>query len=144
MNSLQSSLPLSVRTVSPVTPTIYRGYQYEWGFESLVALDVQPTLPGVFVQGPAVVDSCAQALRFDAQVTGTVSVYLCYRAYSATGVLLDENLQGVLITPGSSIVFPFASTVVRANIASTELSLRFVLRSVDAVVSRYCLQVTLS
>lgn len=143
MNSLQSSLPVAVRRAAAATPVTYRGYQYEFGLEELAVLDVAPALPGVFVQGPYVIPGCPEVVRFDAVTSGTVACYLCYRAYDATGTLLDENLQGVPVTPGSAFVFPFAGTADRDSIASTEVDLRFVLRSADASVTRYSLQATL-
>lgn len=143
MSSLQSSLPFAVQGAVAATPAIYRGYQYEFGFENLTALDTEPTTPGVFVQGPIMVPGCPDVIRFDAEISGTVSCYLCYRAYDAGGNLLDENTNGFAITPGTAEVFPFANTITRANVVSTELDLRFVLRSTDAAVSRYFLQATL-
>lgn len=50
------------------------------------------------MQGPFTVPGCPQVLRFDAVTSGTVSAYLCCRAWSATGTLLDDNLEGVPIT----------------------------------------------
>jgi hypothetical protein len=143
MASLQASLPFSVQGAVAASPSIYRGYQYEFGFENLTALDSDPTPPGVFVQGPIVVPGCPDVIRFDAEILGTVGCYLCYRAYDASGNLLDENTNGFAITFGTAEVFPFASTVTRANVASTEIDLRFVLRSTNAAVSRYFLQATL-
>jgi hypothetical protein len=58
------ALPFVVRrAVSPVSVT-NRGYQYEIGFENLVALDVQPTTTCVFVQGPVLLDGCTRYSRY--------------------------------------------------------------------------------
>lgn len=85
MNSLESSAPFSVRVSLPAVPVIYRGYQYEFGFENLAALDSGISTPGVFVHGPLTVPGCPDVLRIDAETTGTVSLYVCYRAYDANG-----------------------------------------------------------
>ncbi len=143
MSSLQSSLPFAMQGAVASSPSIYRGYQYEFGFENLTALDSVSTLPGVFVQGPLTVPGCPDVIRFDVQLAGAVSCYLCYRAYDSSGNLLDENTNGFAITPGTAVVFPFASGVTRANVVSTEIELRFVLRSANAAVERYFLQSTL-
>lgn len=143
MSSIQSSLPINMQGAVTPAPETYRGYQYEYGFEDLTALDSDPTPPGVFVQGPIIIPRCPDVIRFDAVTSGTVSCYLCYRAFDASGNLLDENTNGFAITSGTAKVFPFSSGVTRANVVSTEVDLRFVLRSTDAAVARYFLQATL-
>jgi hypothetical protein len=144
MNSIESSLPISISNSSPVVPVVFRGYQYEWGLEDLVGLDIGLSIPGVFVQGPYTITGCPDVVRFDADLAGTVSVYIVYYAYSSTGTLLDYSDNGFAITPGSAIVFPFTGGTVRADITSVQIGLRFVLNSVDAMVSRYLLQATLN
>jgi len=144
MNNLQSSLPFAMRGATPAVPVFYYGYQYEIGFEDMVASDSMPSLPGVFVQGPLIIQGRPDVMRVDAQTSGTVSMYLCYVAYNAAGVTVDENLQGLPITPSTSIVFPFSSLLDRTTVASVGLSMRFVLRSQDAFVSKYYIQATLT
>jgi hypothetical protein len=143
MNSLQSYLPFSIGGAPASIPIIYRGYQYELGFEDMIALDVQVSVPGVFVQGPLNIPGCPDALRVDAQITGTVSMYMCYQAFDSSGTVVDANLPGVAVTPGTTVVFPFSSLLDRTTVATTQVSVRFVLRSVDATVSRYFIQTTL-
>ena len=133
-----------MRGATPAEPIFTYGYQYEIGFENMVAGDVQSSTPGVFVQGPLTIQGRPDVVRLDAQVSGTVSVYLCYVAYNAAKVTVDENLQGVPITPGTSMVFPFASLLDRTTVASVDVSVRFVLNSSNAFVERYYLQVTLT
>jgi hypothetical protein len=142
MNSLQASMPVAVQTANVSTPVVYRGYQYEWGIEDLAAYDLQQNTPSVFVQGPFTIQGCPILIRFDAQVYGTINSYICYQAYSSTGALLDENLLGFSVTPGSSIVFPFSSGVTISNISYVVISLRFVLRSINSGIYKYNLQVT--
>ncbi len=143
MNSLEAILPFQIRNTTPSVPEILRGFEYEFGFDELAGLDSQPIIPGVFVQGPLTVPGCPDVIRLDLQTAGTVDVYLCYFAYDSAGNLLDSNTDGFAITSGAPVVFPFTSGVVLNNVASTEIDLRFVLRSVDAVVERYYLQATI-
>jgi len=144
MNSLQASLPYAMRGAPAAMPVLYQGYQYEYGFEDLEALDTQPTgMPGVFVQGPMTILGCPEVLRVDAQTSGTVDMYICYQAYDVSNTVVDENLTGVEITPNTTIVFPFSSLLARGSVVSVEVSMRFVLRTPDAVVSQYYMQATL-
>ena len=143
MNSLEATLPFQVRSTTPSIPEILRGYEYELGFDELAGLDSKPIVPGVFVQGPLTVPGCPDVINLDLQTVGTVDVYVCYFAYDSAGNLLDSNTNGFAITSGAPVVFPFTFGVVLDNVASTEISLRFVLRSTDAVVERYYLQTTI-
>jgi hypothetical protein len=143
MAKVESSLPFSLGHYIPPVITTKRGYQYALGFEEIVAQDVAPTLPGVVVQGPTTIAGCPIAVRLDAQLTGTCAVYLCYRALNAAGVLVDSNDSGVPITPGTPLVIPYTGGTVLANIASLQVSLRFVLRDASSVFSRYNLQAVL-
>jgi hypothetical protein len=143
MGTVESTLPIPVQNNTIATPIIYRGYQYEWGLENIVGLDRIPNFPTTFIQGPYTVLGHPDVVRFDAETIGTVSVYLCWFAYSKTGDLLDSNTTGVLLTPGTAMVFPFTSGTVLTDITTVQIGLKFVLSSADAVVEKYLLQTTL-
>ena len=79
----------------------------------------------------------------DAQTTGTVDFYICYQAFNVAGVMVDEDLVGFPLNPGQSKVFPFDSLLDRATVVATDISVRIVVRSDDAIVHTYYLQATL-
>lgn len=149
MTSLQSALPYAIRRAPSAVPTPHRGAVYEFGLEALEGQDWVST-KGVFVSGPHRVMGCPEVLRIDAEVTGDVSLYLCYRAYNAAGVIVDENLVGANLdthvgadplTPSTAFVFPFATDLDRSTVARTDVYLKMVHRSLDAVVERFLIQV---
>ncbi len=142
MSTVESTLPIPVQN-NTVAPIIYRGYQYEWGLENIVGFDRIPDFPTTFVQGPYVIPGHPDVIRFDADMAGVAAIYLCWFAYSSTGTLLDSNTTGILLNPGTAMVFPFTSGTVLTDITSVQIGLEFVLSSSDAVVSKYCIQTTL-
>jgi hypothetical protein len=95
------------------------------------------------VQGPITVPGCPLILRFDAQSTSTCDVYLCYQAFNSVGVLVDQNATGILMTPGTSFMMSYTGGTVLANIASTQISFKMVLRNASSVLSRFNLQAAL-
>jgi hypothetical protein len=143
MSTVEASLPFSLGKFIPPVITTARGYQYAIGFSGIQAMDVEPTLPGVLVQGPVTVPGCPLVVRLDEEAVGTCSVYLCYQAFNAAGVLVDENTKGVLMTPATSFIVPYTTGVVLASIASTQITLKVVLRDAGCVFSRYNLQAVL-
>lgn len=143
MATVEASLPFSLgQYIPPVSETL-RGYEYSLGFELIEGRDVAYTGAGVLVQGPFVVTGYPKILRLDLEYTGACQAYVCYQAFSATGVLVDENVTGFAVTSGTSFVMPYTSGTTVSNIASVQLSLKFALRSADAVLSRYNLQAVL-
>jgi hypothetical protein len=140
--SLQPILPFSVQRISKSLPQRFRGAQYEFGVEHLVGLDSTPSLPGVFVSGPYQVLGCPEVIRLDADIQGTVDLYLCFRAFDGAGTVKDVQLQGTAITPGSTIVFPFADTLDRGQVDHTDVYVKAVNRTSLSLLKRFVLQIT--
>jgi hypothetical protein len=143
MATVEASLPFSLGQYVPPVNKTQRGYQYDLGYEEIQALDVEGVVPGIFVQGPMTIEGCPIIFRLDYQNDNQVEVYLCYQAFSATGVILDQNLSGFLINPGTAVVVPYTAGTVLTNIASFQVSLKFILRNTASVLSRYNLQAVL-
>jgi hypothetical protein len=154
MNGLQSALPYAVRRAPAQTPIKKRGASYEFGIEYLEGQDWTPT-SGVFVSGPHRFTGCPEVIRLDAAVTGTVDCYLCYCAYDAADQLVDENiaagadLNGTAgpdpFVPGTAVIFPFGDHLTderRLTVHHTDVYLKWVPRSSDALVERFRIQVT--
>lgn len=139
MAQLQAALPFEAQAI-PSSPTqTYTGVQYEFGLENIQG-ELWTSTSSVFVSGPNRLDGCPDTVRFDADVKGTVSLYLCYRAFNAAGQVLVENLAGIAITPNTSLVFPFPAGVVHSQVDHIDIYLRIVHRSADALVERYMMQ----
>lgn len=144
--ALQTVLPFNVRRPSRAVPIYYRGAQYTLGLEDLAGINDQAQLPGIFIAGPHNYVGAPDIIRFDASVFDlpNFDAYVCYKAFDASGVLLDSNLNGIEIVPGQCMAFPYSSSsiVSLANIASVDIFLKFVFRSADVVLERYLLQVS--
>jgi hypothetical protein len=139
MYALQTALPLAAQRTPASVPQVYSGAQYSFGVESLVGYNTTP-VSGVFVAGPLTALGCPDVLRIDVDAYLAVNTYLCYKAFDATGSVVDENLQGIPIV-NSATVMPFASTLNRAQVSSCDLYLKFVPRDPLAVIERYFIQV---
>lgn len=146
--SLQSNLPFNVRRAQRAVPTFYTGAQYSFGLENLAGLSSIPDLPGVFIAGPHTFHGLPELIRFDADFideasVGGFEVYLCWRAFSASNAVLDQELTGKRIYSEVCEVFPLhASTVVVDDIDHVDIYLKFVFRDSETVLQRYLLQVT--
>ena len=143
MATVEAALPFSLGNYRAPVTTTTRGYEYSLGFGGIQGIDVQPTLPGVLVQGPVTIPGCPLILRFDAESVSTCDVYLCYQAFNSVGVLVDQNTTGILMTPGASFVVPYTGGTVLADITSTQVSFKTVLRSASSVLSRFNIQAAL-
>lgn len=139
MTQLRAILPFEAQPIPASPVQTYTGAQYEFGVESIQG-QMRTAGSSVFVAGPSRLMGYPDVLRFDADVQGILDIYLCYRAFSASGTLVDENLTGVLLTPNSSLVFPFASSVVPSTVAYVDAYLKVIHRSADALFVRYLLQ----
>ena len=148
--AVQTVLPFNVRRPQPAKTVYYRGAQYAFGLEGIAAINEVPVLPGVFVSGPRRFYGCPDVFRFDADFfdeigsVSTLNVYLCWIAYSASNVVLNQELSGYSITPGECAVWPFPnlSLLDRSQVDHVDIFLKFVLRNQDTVVQRYLLQVS--
>jgi hypothetical protein len=138
--NLQTVLPIQIQAAQKETIQTFRGAQYEFGLENITSLFTTSSLPSVFISGPHLINHAPDILRFDADINGTVDIYLCFRALDASGGVQDLNLQGIKLVPNSCIGFPFAQSLTKANVASTEIYLKIVLRSANACVNRFLLQ----
>ena len=143
MATVEAALPFSLGNYRAPVTTTTRGYEYSLGFGGIQGIDVQPALPGVLVQGPITIPGCPLILRFDAESVSTCDVYLCYQAFNSVGVLVDQNTTGILMAPGTSFVVPYTGGTVLADITSTQVSFKTVLRSASSVLSRFNLQAAL-
>ena len=140
MTGLQAVLPYAARRSSAPLPVKKRGALYEFGLESLEGQDWVLT-KGLFVSGPHRFSGCPEIIRVDVDLHGTVDFYLYYRAFNASGLKVDENIVGVALVPGTTIVFPFAEDLDRGFVHHTDIYLKMVHRTTDAVVERFLIQV---
>jgi hypothetical protein len=138
--NLQSVLPFAVRRTQPPPPVFLEGAEYDFGVEDLYGVVSKPDLPGIFVVGPFIVNGLPEVLRLDAQTTGDVDIYLYYDSLDVNGNILSNDSWGLVFPAGTSIVYPSNDPA----IASAKLYLKFVLRSANAMINRYLLQVTLA
>lgn len=141
MAGLQAALPYNVRRTPGPSAKKYRGAQYEFGLESLQAQD-WTFARGVHVAGPFRFTGIPEVIRLDADVVGHVDFYLCFRAYDSAGQEIDVQLQGVEITPGTSMVFPFANTLTRSTVARTDVYVKVIHREELSLVERMMVQVS--
>jgi hypothetical protein len=143
LNSLQSVLPFAIRTVAPVPPTLFDGALYAFGFESILGVDwSSTTIPGVFVTGAYRIAGQPQILRVDTTTIGSVDTWLYSKSYSSTGQLVATNLTGTQLTSGAAIPVPITYVGATTPIAYTDYYLKYILRSVNAMVFNFFLQVT--
>jgi hypothetical protein len=143
LNSLQSVLPFAIRTVAPVPPTLFDGTLYAFGFESILGVDwSSTTIPGVFVTGAYRIAGQPQILRVDTTTIGSVDTWLYSKSYSSTGQLVAANLTGTQLTSGAAIPVPITHVGATTPIAYTDYYLKYILRSVNAMVFNFFLQVT--
>ena len=142
MAQIQPLLPYTVQRTAPPNPISYTGCLYEFGFENIYGEDVSTITPTVFVSGPYLFDGSPEVMRFDALTDGTISSYLCYKAYDGNDSVVDENTTGILITPGTAMCFPLSEAVNRLDIDHTNIWIKFVHRSSNALVEKFLLQVT--
>jgi hypothetical protein len=142
LGAVQSSLPYSVRRIQRAVVKRLRGVQYDFGLEHIVGQDWSFTLPGVFIIGPLRFTGAPEVLRLDVDVIGSPEIYLCFRALDASGIEKDVQLQGMLLSSGSAVVFPFAPTVERIKVTTTNLYLKVVFRTEEDMIERYLVQAT--
>jgi hypothetical protein len=142
INDLQSIIPVAAQEPNILPEVIFAdGYQYEFGLEDISAANEVYTLPTVFISGPYSPSFRVGSITLNADYKGTVSFYVCYQAYGADGTLIDSNLIGNALTPGVSIPFGYTSMITLSDITTMKLYLRIVLRSADASVKAFMLQV---
>ena len=135
---LQTVLPFSDRPVQGAVPVSLVGAQYEFGLRDIAGERYNPAGPGVFVSGPFHVDGMPEILRLDADITGQVDCYLVCRP---SGLSPESDVRVLQFVPGVALSFPDAWAP-RATPTSADLYLKWVLRSDDAVLTRFLLQVT--
>lgn len=146
--SVQSVLPFNIHRAGKTVPVFFRGAQYAFGLEDIAGLAATPVLPGVFISGPYHFGFAPEVFRFDADIfdpnsINTSNVYLCWIAYNSAGLIIDQELSGVMINQGACEIWPFASLSLldRGNIHNIDIFLKFVIRDKNAVVQRFLLQV---
>ena len=142
MTSIQASLPSSVQNAPAAAPETYNGFLYNFYLQGMAGEDAS-TFKGVYVAGAYRFDGQPQIVRVDWQAFGNVDVYLCFRAFNAAGVVLDEQLQGLQYTNGQTIVFPFAygSSFDPTQVAYTWVYLKIIPRDPNAMMERFLVQV---
>lgn len=148
LNQLQTILPFNIQPANQAVPTYYNGAQYTIGAENLSGVDSTGILPGIFVAGPQHFIGIPDVFRYDADYVDDNSIpgfftYLCWIAYNSSDVIINENLTGVLITPGECAVFPFITSSLwdKSSIDHVDIFLKFVFRNTEVVLQRYLLQV---
>lgn len=135
---LQSTLPFSVQRPVPAIPQHLEGALYEFGIKSIVAVDDQANLPGVFVSGPYQVDGMPEVIRLDADLAnmpGSTDVYLAYIAYDGNEQILDQNEIAFVV--GTVLKYP--STFVADHV---NFFVKFIFRHELSVAKKLQLQVT--
>jgi hypothetical protein len=71
-----------------------------------------------------------------------VDTWLYSKSYSSTGQLVAANLTGTQLTSGAAIPVPITHVGATTPIAYTDYYLKYILRSVNAMVFNFFLQVT--
>ena len=148
--ALQAVLPFNVRRPSRAVPVNFTGAQYTLGLEDVAGQAEAAILPGVFIAGPHHFIGCPDVFRFDADFFDELpsvedfDIYLCWKAYDSSDVILDEELVGYEIEPGECAVWPFPvpSIFPRINVDHVDIFLKFVFRSSEVVLQQYLLQVS--
>lgn len=144
--AIQSILPFNVQREQRAVPVYYRGAEYTFGVESVAGVAWSPVLPGIFIAGAQHFDGCPDIFRYDADfidpssASSNFETYLCWIAYDSSNVIIDQELMGVEIFPGTCKVWPFSS-VSASSIDHVDIFLKFVIRSSEVVLQRYLLQV---
>jgi hypothetical protein len=137
---LQSGLPFAARRIQPAPPVFHRGAQYDFGLEHIAGVDWAYQVPGVYVSGPYRLAAVPEVIRFDASYTGSPQFYLCFRAYNAAGVQQDLQIQGIALTSGSTLVFPFVNTLNRTLVNHVDIFVKIAFRSASDIVERFVIQ----
>jgi hypothetical protein len=138
---IEASLPLNFWRIGTQDPEQYIGAQYETSLESLAAEDRVNQLPSVQVLGPYYFKGCPSLVRLAADYSGDVDFYLGFRVFNSSGVEQDAQLMGVPLVPDVAQVFPFALTLDPTTVYNGEFYLKLVLRSNDALVERFLVEV---
>jgi len=139
--SLQTVLPFSVRNTQSAIPTELQGALYEFGFEDIQGVDVTPLTPCVFVTGPYRVTGVPEVASLSLESVGQVDTYLSDICYSSVGQEVDM-ITDTPITPGTAIPVPLSATLNRTQVSYADFYVKFVMRSSDAIVERFFLQVS--
>lgn len=144
--ALQAVLPFNVRRPQRAVPQFFTGAQYTLGLENIAGLNETPILPGIFIAGPQHFVGCPDVFRFDTEITfpDQLEVYLCWKAYDRSGVVINAELNGHLIQAGECAVWPFPSPSIldRTSVDHVDIFFKFVFRSSEAVLRRYLMQVS--
>lgn len=146
--AIQTVLPFNVRRPSRAVPVYFRGAQYGFGLEHIAGIAAAPVLPGIFISGPQHFKGCPEVFRFDCSLFEATSVpisnmYLCWKAFNSSGVVIHQDLVGHQIVPGQCSIWPFPSLSLlnRAQVDHVEVFIKFVIRDFNTVIQRYLLQV---
>lgn len=141
--SLQAALPFNVRRTTRAVPVSVRGSQYSFGLENIVGIVSVDNLPGVFVSGRHRFIGSPNIIRYDVEMAHPESIetYLCWKAYDASGNIVDSELVGHRISDGNCVVFPFNGGLDRTTVDHVDVYVKFVLRSANAIVEKYLLQI---
>lgn len=139
---IQSVLPFAAQRASVSAPRVFSGAQYEFGMEAIQGVALNFQLPGVLVSGGFKIQGLPDLIKLDADTHGDVDFFVCFTAYDGNGQVIDQNHVGVPIPAAGAIPFPFSESLAdRGAVGSAEIFLKIVMRSEDAVVERFLLQV---
>jgi hypothetical protein len=141
INDMQSLLPPQARELLPVNDNFYTGYVYTTGFENIQGELWSFELPTIFVYGPWTVNLSPDTIQLAAAFAGDIDFYLCWMAYDANGNVLDVQLNGYAVNPGTGIVFPFSSGTNRSDVASVDIYVKVALRGAFANLTRLLIEV---
>lgn len=141
MQQIQSILPINAQQPPPVAYQEETGYSYELGVQNVYGVSNTYATTSVTVSGPFTVSGSPEVVVYNSQTTGTVNEYLLYKAFDAYGNVLASNTTGIQVSNGVSIVVPYTTGTVRANIASVNFYFKHVLKSINACVTCFNLQV---
>jgi hypothetical protein len=142
LSSIQASLPFTIARSTPALPVTSSGAQYEFGAENIAGEDWQAQTPGVFVSGPLRTSNVPEIIRVDATVQGSPEIYLCFRAFDQAGNSKDLQVQGISLTNGSALVFPFSNGLNLGTVSYCDLFLKFIHRGALDLVERFSIQTT--
>ena len=155
--SLQAVLPFSFRRINISSSPEISGAQYDLGIKDICGEDNQAVMPqdcGVIVAGPFEVEGTPELIRLDAQYCGgipgvsgstNVQFYLLDVPFNSSqvavsSVMIQDNPNGFLITPGQAISYIPPSTI--SSTSKVQFYIKMVMRDPYAVIERFLLQVT--
>lgn len=140
LEQVQNVVPTAAQRNIIANYKVQTGYQYDFGLSDIYAVDTTAGT-GVTISGSYRFIGKPTVLSFARVSGGSVSSFVYYKVINNDGTVGLLSTTPIHVTNNSAFVIPYTGATAPNNIAYVDFSIKHVLHSVDAYLTRFSMQV---